>query len=291
MLARYATSGVLSSVRSTYDAGHLQWDYDSLLGFQAYFLRVSPAEGVTILRAAMKERPNSGRASFRLLSLSRIYPSAELETVAIEALDQNDPVLASDGANTLARIGSAAAEGLLWKRLERWTADWRDRSVELYGSRRADVHDDTHLHDLVLGDRLREALMTAQAWCFDPPRRQRMFDLCFTDGCRSWLAPARREPPVVRVRVLKQMYHPPGIEVANYQPGTLDRFRDKISQFPAGTVFGWCTDRDGGGELGQHESSAFREQLRDAAESQGFRFLTNPPIGTCIGERIAGSTH
>jgi len=87
------------------------------------------------------------------------------------------------------------------------------------------------------------------------------------------------------------MYHPPGIEVANYQPGTLDRFRDKISQFPAGTVFGWCTDRDGGGELGQHESSAFREQLRDAAESQGFRFLTNPPIGTCIGERIAGSTH
>jgi len=163
LLARYATSGVLSSVRSTYDAGHLQWDYDSLLGFQAYFLRVSPAEGVTILRAAMKERPNSGRASFRLLSLSRIYPSAELETVAIEALDQNDPVLASDGANTLARIGSAAAEGLLWKRLERWTADWRDRSVELYGSRRADVHDDTHLHDLVLGDRLREALMTAQA--------------------------------------------------------------------------------------------------------------------------------
>ena len=94
LIARYATAGVLSSVRSTYDAGHLRWNCDSLLGFQAYFLKVSPAEGVTILRAAMKERPNIGCASFRLLSLSRIYPSAELEAVAIEGSEEDQPAAA-----------------------------------------------------------------------------------------------------------------------------------------------------------------------------------------------------
>lgn len=291
LIARYATAKVLASVRSSYDAGHLQWDCDSLIAFQAYFLRVNPAEGVTILRSAMKERPNYGCASYRLLRISRIYASAELEVVAIEALNQNDPVTASDGAYTLARIGSGAAEALLWRRLERWTVQWRDRSDVLYGAKGTHAHDGEHLEDQALGNGLREALVTAQAWYFDAPRRQRLFDLCWTDGCRTQFAPPPWKPPVIQVRVLQLMYRAPEVLVGSYQPGTIDRFGVKISQFPAGTVFGWCTDRDGGGELSQQASRRFREQLKTAAESQGFRFLSDPPWGTCYRDRMANSAN
>jgi hypothetical protein len=83
------------------------------------------------------------------------------------------------------------------------------------------------------------------------------------------------------------MYGPPEIEVAQYRSETLDRFRQKISQFPPETVFAWCTDRDGGG-LSQQQSKLHREVIKQIAESQGFRFLAQQPSGSCRSD-ITGS--
>ncbi len=288
LLARYATARVLASVRSIYAADHLKWDCDSRFAFEAYFLRVSPAEGEAVLRTAMQERLNNGCSHFRLLMTSRIFASPELESVSIQALNDVDPQVVANAADTLAAIGSVAAEAHIWRRLELWTSQWRDRSDELY--RKRTLSDDRYsyyLYEGLIDDHLQSALMNAQAWYFDQPRRQRLLALCFTEGCRLRFASPKWKPPAIRVRVLKQMYQAPWIEVAHYRPGTIERYREKIAQFPAGTVFGWCTDRETGGELSQEQSRIFRDQLGDAAEAQGFRFLTSPPTGTCSGERIA----
>jgi hypothetical protein len=80
---------------------------------------------------------------------------------------------------------------------------------------------------------------------------------------------------------MQQMYQEPSFEVGAYIPGTLDRFREKVRQFPSGTAFGWCTGREGGGELSSAEQSRAFDQARDAIEGSGSKLIADPPRGTC----------
>jgi hypothetical protein len=282
LLARYGTIGVIAKVRSTYAADHLRWGCDSRLPFLGYFLRVVPREGEIILRTALNERNGNGCYRSMLSGVSRVYAAPQLEAVAVDALDDPDPEVAADAALTLSWHGSAGAEGHLWRRLERWTEQWHNRSRELYGNRA--TGDEPQLSQSRLGDSLRGALITGQAWYFDESRRQRLYTLCWTEQCRGQFVKPSRTPSAIRVRVLQLMYDQPRFEVAWYYPGTLRRFREKISQFPAGSIFGWCTDREGGGELNPQQARLSRKQVKDVVESQGFRFLASAPSGSCSGD-------
>jgi hypothetical protein len=182
----------------------------------------------------------------------------------------------------LSWYGSANSEAHIWRRLERWTAQWRDRSHELYDDTSA-IRDPAtwQFQENKLADYLRDSLTNAQAWLWNEQRRQRLYNLCLRDSCREQFARHPFRAAAIRVRVHQLMYEQPKFEVGGYHPGPFDRFLQKIVQFPAGTVFAWCTDREGGGELSATESRVFREKAKQTIEAQGFRFLSRPPQGSC----------
>lgn len=279
LLARYGTASVLQQVRDIYNRDHLRWGCDSRFPFLAYFLRVNSTEGARVLRAALQERKGNGCFRSMLSSVSRIFPAAEIEAVAIDALDDADPEVGANAAMTLSWHGSPAAEPHLWSSLQRWTKRWRDRPPqELYGD--PETGDGRQYGEIRLGDSLRGAIVTAQAWYFDESRRRRLYALCWTQHCRTQFEEVS-PPPTVRIRVHQLMYDEPRFEVGWYHPDSVQRFRDKIVQFPMGTTFGWCTDREGGGQLTKREAAVWRKQTRQVVESQGFGFLDEPPAGSC----------
>ena len=82
------------------------------------------------------------------------------------------------------------------------------------------------------------------------------------------------------------MFDKPRFEVGWYQQTTL-LLRAKVAQFPGGTVFGWCTDREGRGELDDTAAHNMLEQVRAIVESQGFGFAHDPPLGVCATDQIS----
>ena len=106
-------------VRNIYDRDHLRWGCDSRIPLLAYLLRVRPSEGEAILRRGLHERKRNGCFRSMLSDVSRLFSSPQLEAVAIDALDDGDPEVATDAAWTLSRCGSAARNDTCG---ERWNA-------------------------------------------------------------------------------------------------------------------------------------------------------------------------
>ena len=282
LLARYGTQRVLPSVRETYAAGHLRWGCDSRLPFLAYFLRVAPSEGSAFLRQALQWREGCGCRCDLLTGVAQIYPAQELEPIATEFLDDPDSEIAADAARVLASYSSASAESYLWRRLERWAQRWRGRPRDLYGN--PATGEGGQPGQLRLFGALQSAIMVGQSWYFDESRRQRLAGLCVTDACRERFTKRLKAPPNVRVRVYRMMYGTPTYEAGAYTPGTLDRFRQKVAQFPRGIVFGWCTEREGGHGLSREDAALAFRDARGAVESQGFRLDPKPPNGSCLAD-------
>jgi hypothetical protein len=276
----YATVRVLTSVRSTWESGHLRWSCDSRVPYHVYFVRVAPEEGVRKIQSALGEREHNGCYRSLLFSVAQLYPARELEPIAIATLNDPDPETASNAAMMLGVYGSLEAERHLWARLKEWTEEWRGRDAELYHDpeRRASSQ-------ARLGASLHGAIETGQGWYLDEGRRQRMYALCWNTNCRERYS-RRPDPPAVRVRVHRLMYDQPAFEVGHYHPGSLERFDAKVAQFPRGTKFGWCTDREGsGGNLTGNELRELKRQARAAVESHGHGFIDKPARGSCITDR------
>jgi hypothetical protein len=222
LLARYGTGSVLKKVREIYNPDHLRWGCDSRFPFLAYFLRVDRTEGIRVLRAALRERIRNGCFRSMLSRVSRIVPEADIEAVAIDALDDADPLVGADAAMTLSSYGSAAAEPYLWRTLYHWTVRWRNRPLHgLSGD--PGTFDGGQYGEVRLGDSLRGAIQNAQAWYFDEARRRHLYALCWTEHCRSQFE-ERSPPPAVRVRVHQLMDDEPRIEVGWYHPKPYNAF-------------------------------------------------------------------
>jgi hypothetical protein len=166
--------------------------------------------------------------------------------------------------------------------LESWSAEWKHKPELKNDLMTGDGH---QFRQIALGDTLREALQYGQSWYFDGFRRNRLVSLCWTDDCRRSYAPGPLKVRVVRIRVLKLMYGDPLFTIGNYDPGSFERFLYKLAQFPAGSIFGWCTEREGISDMTQAQVAALRQKVKSTVESQGFVFLANPPKGTCFTER------
>ena len=134
----------------------------------------------------------------------------------------------------LGRVGSAAAEAPLWRRLERWHQDWKDRPEELRrdpftGRRQAEEAGQ-------METALVAALTRGQGWVADRPALERLARLCISDQAKrdveaivKW---ARR-----KLTLMVWDLDPPRFDVAHYGAGSVDALKRRLALFPAGTVF------------------------------------------------------
>jgi hypothetical protein len=235
LIARFGTSALADRVREI-DPDRLPCDDES--AFVTYFVRIG--EGSQVLKHAMANRQNRGCFKSLLLDVARVVWTGDLERQAVSSLDDPDPEVAAIAAETLSEFGGLKVEAALWRRLEHWSGKWRGRSRELQGN---PITGEGPREEERLGDALFRAIDSAQSWIFDEIRRKRIRDLCVDDRCRQRYADPL--PGEIRVAVSGGgSLYPVRYDVASQDRRTWERLKRKLSQYPAGTSFRWCSPPD-----------------------------------------------
>jgi hypothetical protein len=206
----------------------------------SYFVRLLPeenGEGRSMLHHAMGNRKNCGFFHFLLGNLATVVWNPAIRAEAIAMLDDPDPEVAAGAVQVLASRGGPEVEAPLWKRLEKWSAQWSGRAAELEGHAITGTGPNEERR---LGTALFNSIVTAQAWLLDDPRRKRLAALCVDDWCREQWGHARA-PGAIPIEVANGGWiYPSSFRVDGYSSATMDGLKQKLQQFPAGTLFRWC---------------------------------------------------
>jgi len=127
--------------------------------------------------------------------------------------------------------------------------------------------------EVMIEQALRNAIVHGQAWLADPEKLKRVRELCLTDGSRAELDGLienwRRNIDIF----LNADGEPVSIMLAQYNLLTMDALKQKLVQFPAGSVFRW------GGVAGNNEAKAQEmfQQLKTYLEDHGMKLEPDVP--------------
>jgi hypothetical protein len=157
--------------------------------------------------------------------------------VAIRALDNHNPAIVADAAQSLGYWGSVDAEGALWARLERFHHEWTDRQKQLgagssptppgfYG---------TAEQNLI------SALAGGTSWLCTPKKLAHLKELAVSENQRSqvqdWLDEWNEGP----LKVTPNWMEENSVEFSLLASSALTeaQMRTKLAQFPSGTQILW----------------------------------------------------
>lgn len=244
LVERYATAAVSPRVRALFEKrGVGSWACAPQAALLAYFLRVEPVTGEALLRQALTSRQHTRCYPSVLKDVASLYATAELEEVASDALTDPDPEVVAGAAAVLGEHGSAAAEDRLWRRLEEWHGEWSGRVAEIdkyqpgvpaFGAPPAAAQ-------VSIENALVTALGSARSWVLDAERAKRLRALVLTPTGKQRLTEfAEADESVISI------YHNPdddyvaSLSVAQYRSRSIEAFKEKLAQYPAGTVFVWA---------------------------------------------------
>lgn len=229
LIERYATSAIEARVTNFLDPilGKDACDVQNPL--LAYILKVNPEGARPRIETAMAARGEgfSGCNHMLLTEVAKLQNHALLQDIAINSLDDPDAEVVAGAAAYLKDYGSAAAEDVLWAHFTAWSERWKGRESEFQlvpGQRLA-------------GSNLMQALAAGQGWLADEAKLRRLGDLS--------VGPEQRQEAVEHLRVWRSrpwmvQYIPLGqgrFEIAQYRALSLQAAKDKLAQFPRGSIF------------------------------------------------------
>jgi hypothetical protein len=143
-----------------------------------YLFRVAPEHAQSRLGESLQDE-KCGNQFFHILHTVR--PSEGMLPVAVSALNSPDLAIAGQAALFLADHGPAAAEDLLWRRLDALWNLWHDKTAELRAnSPQASVQRQPAL----LERSLASALSRATNWNLTSAERDRLRSGCLTEQCQ-----------------------------------------------------------------------------------------------------------
>lgn len=236
LLARYASSAVLPGVvrwlRASLD-GRACRPLHALL---AYSLRLSPDDGLPLVREALSRRSGTGCYRSVLKNVADLHSHPGLAALATEALEDADPEVVRNAAETLQDHGTAEAKGALWNQLTQRYAQAVRQGRDPADRRLSELSRSGWRTQRALAD----ALADGQGWRLDLDELSRLRDHVH-EADRQQLTTRMRQAmlaPVIRVGRIGPSERL-DFWVEPYHPGSLTRLQQKLLQFPAGTRFGW----------------------------------------------------
>lgn len=270
LIERYGSPALYTRIRAILDArvGKMAcYEQSRLL---AYCLRVEPAATLDLLRQAVSARAKEDTHCYPnvLGSVAELRASPELEKLALEFIDDPDLEVAISAVAVLGKYASAEAEEPLWRRLAKWHAEWNGREQELKKDFRVD--DPIHLQT-GLQQTLRVALSQSPAWLADGKKLERLKRLCVTRNEREQVDQLLRDwgrEITIGFSPAEQEWG--SANVAQYHLQSLAALKQKLSQFPKGTVFRWQPFNEG--HLEEEKAKLFRE-LESFLEKSGFKLV------------------
>ena len=242
LIFRYATGAILPQVLKKFDQHTGDWEYDSQNDILAYILRVDPAAAKPRIEKTMAalRRAHSALCGNTFSYISAICYNPVLEEIAIHALDDPDPVIASDAARVLGRFGSPAVEAPLRRRYESWSKRWAGHESKLNLARIKDPVGG-QADQLSLGWALLKALATGQAWLSDQSKLRHLAATTkisiFPQKVDQYLKFWDEQPLTIAVQSSAEDDPRFVASVAQYQFDSVQALEKKLSQFPSGTKF------------------------------------------------------
>ncbi len=227
LIGRYSTNAILQRVKTIYEASPGQWDCVTEDGFVFYFLRVDPDYGVKRLALApsfcMK---NSLPAVIRMQRWEEVQPGV------LARLNGPDLNRARQAAETLAKYGGPQAEKAMWERLERFHAQWEERANEL-AYRPGMPRDANEAMGFQFG--LVESIGKAQAWLLTNEEITALENLTLgqeRDNVKQW---HWSSPVDLNISFFNEQMQ--GAVNNQYNSADLGSLRNKLAQYPSGTIF------------------------------------------------------
>ncbi|MGH9620911.1 MAG: hypothetical protein ACRD45_14560 [Bryobacteraceae bacterium] len=137
LLFRYADRDVLPEVLPAIQERVTEGNCSTQNYALAYLLKVDPDEAASVLRKVASYRPygHAGCVQMMYSQIGALIASPVLERFAIESLNDNDLMVATQALRYLRDHGSARAEQPLFDRLVRWNAKWHDQCPGANGHR------------------------------------------------------------------------------------------------------------------------------------------------------------
>jgi hypothetical protein len=238
LIQRYATASILPRMLAIADKNIGHWACLTQEPVLAYLLRADPLAAQPRIERALAARGDGFTAcNHSLLSaVGTLHFDPLLEDLALRSLNDPDPQLASNAAGFLGRFGSADAEPRLLERLTQWSATWHGREVELnYLPGGANPN----LEQGGLGTSLQQAIVSGRTWLADTKKLQKLQSLSIGPSMRqaidSVLAQWAAKPWTIQ-------YLPssvPHFNVLQYDLDSLDALKQKLVEFPSGSLFVW----------------------------------------------------
>ena len=246
LVERYATDEILPQVRSIFEGpGVGRWACAIQAPLLAYFLRVDPSSGGEYLNQALAARGGNFTRCYAmtLVDVAERHMSAEVEAAAIASLEDKDPEVASQAARVLGEFGSENAERPLWLRLEKWHDEMRSQGEQLkkVSPGLPGVAGNTELSGQALIEQdLLKALGAGRGWLSDPEKLKRLRDLCLTkQGCDQVERMILDWDYSIGATFNSYDDEISSIGVAHYSLKSIDSLKEKLLQFPKGTLFEW----------------------------------------------------
>lgn len=255
LLFRYADRDVVADVLPAVKSRLTERNCDAQDNVLAFLLKVDPDEAGSLLRTLASYRP-AGRASCLLTMYARVgslIASPVMERFAIESLDDNDLQVATEALRYLRDHGSAQAEKPIFDRLVRWNAKWRDHAAELAST---PVPPNPNHWERSFGMELAQALARGHGWLADEARIRQLLSLTLEPTANMDLTAAISQLQEKPIHIyFMSSSEPMMFQVAQYQLESVDDLRNKLSQYPSGTVFVWSDHRSATYEILDHQVS------------------------------------
>lgn len=254
LLFRYADRSVSADVLAALKSRLAERNCEAQDTALAFLMKVGSEEAAPLLRMVASNRPQ-GHTGCVLTMFSRIgglISSPVLERFAIESLDDGDLSVATEALRYLRDHGSAQAENQIYNRLIRWNAKWRDHVSDLCGT---PGQANPNRLECSFGVELAQALVLGHGWLADEARIRQLLPLALESGARTELTAAISQLETKPIHIYFMGDHGSMFLVGQYQLESMDDLKNKLSQYPRGTVFVWSDHRSASYELLDHEVS------------------------------------
>jgi hypothetical protein len=171
MLAgRFATKSIYPQMLALYQKYGAQWDDQTRGGLLAYLARYDTQGGLKLLEEGI---PLNGKAFnvTPIFALSRTYYSPGVDLFFREALEREEPLIATQAAYEMSERGPAEDEPILRARLAKWQKRWTGADVpsEQYRLQAELIH----------------GLIAAKNWREDDSTTESLKSGCISETCRN----------------------------------------------------------------------------------------------------------
>ena len=235
LLHRYASPAVSTRVLSRIDDDLMGMACRPQAALLAYFVRADADLGRTLLDRALASRADTGCYTAALHGVATLRMTPVVEALAVAHLEDPNPQVVINAAETLGRYGSPASAQALRAQFDRWHRAWEGRQDELGYSR---TEDRPNAMQGMVEHAFLQALGRGQGWLTEDADLRELRTLCVTDNCRTQADQIIAAAGDTRITI-SRVDDPDNsiVSLAQYQLVSISALRQKLAQYPKGTSF------------------------------------------------------